>query len=189
MGLVGANHGDYLQAVPMVTYTASEQQTISFGSLALEHRKDIVLGSRHDNGGVDITNAPLVFVGYGINAPEYDWNDYQDIDIDMHGKVAIILVNDPGFALPDSGKFNGKAMTYYGRWDYKFSEASKQGALAAIIIHDTAPASYPWSVVENSWTSPQQDLLVDKAEQDKHVEVEGWITLNVATKVFDAGFK
>ncbi|SQH76284.1 Peptidase M28 [Shewanella benthica] len=183
MGLVGANHGDYLQAVPMVTYTASEQQTISFGRLALEHRKDIVLGSRHDNGGVDITNAPLVFVGYGINAPEYDWNDYQDID--MHGKVAIILVNDPGFALPDSGKFNGKAMTYYGRWDYKFSEASKQGALAAIIIHDTAPASYPWSVVENSWTGPQQDLLVDKAEQDKHVEVEGWITLNVATKVFE----
>ena len=183
MGLVGANHGDYLQAVPMVTYTASEQQTISFGSMALQHRKDIVLGSRHDNGGVDIANAPLVFVGYGINAPEYDWNDYQDID--MHGKVAVILVNDPGFALPDSGKFNGKAMTYYGRWDYKFSEASKQGALAAIIIHDTAPASYPWSVVENSWTGPQQDLVVDKAEQDKHVEVEGWITLDVATKVFE----
>ncbi len=181
MGLVGANDGDYLQAVPMVTYTASEQQTISFGDLPLEHRTDIVLGSRHDNGGVDIANAPLVFVGYGINAPEYDWNDYQDID--MQGKVAVILVNDPGFALPDSGKFNGKAMTYYGRWDYKFAEASKQGALGAIIIHDTAPASYPWSVVENSWTGPQQDLVADKIEQDKHVEVEGWITLDVATKV------
>ena len=183
MGLVGANHGDYLQAVPMVTYTASEQQTISFGELVLEHRKDIVLGSRHDNGGVDIANAPLVFVGYGINAPEYNWNDYQNID--MHGKVAVILVNDPGFALPDSGKFNGKAMTYYGRWDYKFNEASKQGALGAIIIHDTAPASYPWSVVENSWTGPQQDLVVDKAEQDKHVEVEGWVTLDLATKIFE----
>lgn len=183
MGLVGANKGDYLQAVPMVTYIASEQQTITLADLSLEHRKDLVLGSRHDNGGIDISKAPLVFVGYGVNAPEYEWNDYQDLD--MKGKIAVILVNDPGFALPNSGKFDGKAMTYYGRWDYKFSEASKQGALGAIIIHETAAASYPWSVVENSWTGPQQDLVVDKVEQDKHVQVEGWITMDAATSVFE----
>jgi Zn-dependent M28 family amino/carboxypeptidase len=132
---------------------------------------------------VSIKDAPLVFVGYGINAPEYDWNDYQDID--MQGKIAIILVNDPGFAHPNDKKFNGNAMTYYGRWSYKFEEASRQGALGAIIIHDTKPASYPWSVVENSWTGAQQDLVLNKAEQDKRVQVEGWITLDSAQQLFN----
>ncbi len=91
-------------------------------------------------------------------------------------------MNDPGFARPDLGKFNGKAMTYYGRWTYKYEEASRQGALGAIIIHDTAPAAYPWSVVENSWTGPQQDLASDSGNE--RVAVEGWITLNAAKKVF-----
>ncbi|HAY93503.1 M28 family metallopeptidase, partial [Shewanella sp.] len=114
---------------------------------------------------------------------EYGWNDYQDLD--MKGKIAVILVNDPGFARPDSGKFNGKAMTYYGRWSYKFEEASRQGALGALIIHDTEPASYPWSVIENSWTGPQQDLVLSKAEQDSRIQVEGWLTLDAATQLFD----
>ncbi|QYK00183.1 M28 family metallopeptidase [Shewanella psychrotolerans] len=182
-GLEGANGGSYLQAVPMVSYTASEDQQISLGGMTFNYRKDIVLGSRHDNRQINITNAPLVFVGYGINAPEYDWNDYQGID--MVGKIAVILVNDPGFALPNSGKFNGKTMTYYGRWTYKFEEASRQGALGAIIIHDTEPAAYPWSVVENSWTGPQQDLVVDKASQDSRVQVEGWISKEKASELFD----
>ncbi|NRD74241.1 M28 family peptidase [Shewanella sp. VB17] len=182
MGLVGANHGDFLQAVPMVSYTASEQQVIRLAGTELTHRKDVVLGSRHDNGGIDISKAPLVFVGYGISAPEYDWDDYKNID--MTGKIAVILVNDPGFANPQSGLFNGKAMTYYGRWDYKYEEASRHGALGAIIIHDTAPASYPWSVVENSWTGAQQDLAQSKHDQAKHIQVEGWITLNAATALF-----
>lgn len=141
MGLKGAYQGSFLQPVPMVSYTAYDAQQISLAGLPLTFRKDIVLNSRHDNGGVNIENAPLVFVGYGVNAPEYGWNDYQDVD--MKGKIAVILVNDPGFARPDSGKFNGKAMTYYGRWSYKFEEASRQGALGALIIHDTEPASYP----------------------------------------------
>ncbi|ACA87023.1 M28 family metallopeptidase [Shewanella woodyi] len=182
MGLQGANKGDFLQAVPMVSYTAAEDQSINLAGNKLTHRKDVVLGSRHDNGGVNIKHAPLVFVGYGISAPEYDWNDYQDID--MTGKIAVVLVNDPGFAKPASGLFNGKAMTYYGRWDYKFKEASDRGALGAIIIHDTAPASYPWSVVENSWTGAQQDLVQSKEEQAKRVQVEGWITLDAATELF-----
>ncbi|TVP15892.1 M28 family metallopeptidase [Shewanella sp. KCT] len=183
-GLVGANDGSFLQPVPMVSYTASESQTVTLGDLPMHYRQDIVLGSRHDNQGVEIKDAPLVFVGYGIKAPEYNWDDYQGLD--MKGKIALILVNDPGFALPESGKFNGKAMTYYGRWSYKFEEASRQGALGAIIIHDTKPASYPWSVVENSWTGAQQDLVLDKATQDSRVQVEGWITKEKASELFDS---
>ncbi|WP_108946967.1 M28 family metallopeptidase [Shewanella halifaxensis] len=182
MGLEKPNGKDYLQAVPMVTYTPSAQQQIQLGEMPLTYRQDVVMTSRHDIATIDISNAPLVFVGYGINAPEYQWNDYQDLD--MTGKIAVILVNDPGFALPNSGKFNGKAMTYYGRWSYKFEEASRQGALGAIIIHDTKPASYPWSVVENSWTGAQQDL-VSSSQSHKRVQVEGWITYDIANKLFN----
>lgn len=181
-GFKGANNGSFLQSVPMVTYNASENQAIRLGNLHPTYRKDIVLGSRHNNQGVEISNAPLVFVGYGIKAPEYDWDDYAGLD--MQGKIAVILVNDPGFAAPESGKFKGKAMTYYGRWSYKFEEASRQGALGAIIIHDTAPASYPWSVIENSWTGPQQDLA-DASQTDSRVQVEGWMTLDTAKALFD----
>lgn len=187
MGLVGANQGSFLQAVPMVTYTPSEQQSITLANLPLQYRQDIVLSSRHANEQISIENAPLVFVGYGINAPEYQWNDYNDVD--MKGKIAVILVNDPGFAHPEGTKFNGLAMTYYGRWSYKFEEASRQGALGAIIIHDTKPASYPWSVVENSWTGPQQDLVLNTDEAKNRIQVEGWMTLNAATQLFtQAGF-
>jgi Zn-dependent M28 family amino/carboxypeptidase len=182
MGLIGAYNGSFLQPVPMVSYTASEQQ-VSLAGIDMQYRQDIVLSSRHDNNQVSIIDAPLVFVGYGINAPEYDWNDYQDLD--MKGKIAIILVNDPGFAHPEGAMFNGKAMTYYGRWSYKFEEASRQGALGAIIIHDTEPASYPWSVVENSWTGAQQDLVQSQAEQDQRVQVEGWLSLSRANALFD----
>lgn len=183
MGLKGGYQGSFLQPVPMVSYTADEAQQVTLAGLPFKYRQDLVLSSRHDNGGVNIESAPLVFVGYGVNAPEYAWNDYQDLD--MKGKIAVILVNDPGFARPDSGKFNGKAMTYYGRWNYKFEEASRQGALGALLIHDTEPAAYPWSVVENSWTGPQQDLVHSKAEQDSRVQVEGWLTLDTATKLFE----
>lgn len=183
MGLKGAYQGSFLQPVPMVSYTADEAQQVTLAGLPFKYRQDLVLSSRHDNGGIRVENAPLVFVGYGVNAPEYGWNDYQDLN--MKGKIAVILVNDPGFARPDSGKFTGKAMTYYGRWSYKFEEASRQGALGALIIHDTEPASYPWSVIENSWTGPQQDLVLSKAEQDSRVQVEGWLTLDAATQIFD----
>ncbi|MEO9491898.1 MAG: M28 family metallopeptidase, partial [Marinomonas sp.] len=101
-----------------------------------------------------LTDSELVFVGYGINAPERDWNDYEGVDV--KGKTVVILVNDPDWQNEDlEGPFNGRAMTYYGRWTYKYEEAAKQGAAGAIIVHDTDPASYGWNVVESSWSGPQ----------------------------------
>ncbi|MFQ6371112.1 M28 family metallopeptidase [Shewanella sp. YIC-542] len=180
MGMQPGPDGSYLQKVPMVNYTASEQQQVTLAGMPLQYRKDIVLNSRHGLKKIQIEQAPLVFVGYGINAPEYQWNDYQGLD--MTGKIAIILVNDPGFAAPETGKFTGKIMTYYGRWTYKFEEASRQGALGAILIHQTDAASYPWSVVEHSWTGPQQDLAT--TSDTPRVQVEGWMSLASATAVF-----
>ncbi len=183
IGLVGANNGSYLQAVPMVSYTTNEDTAkVTLGNMPLTYREEVVVNTRVNEKHISIKDAPLVFVGYGINAPEHNWNDYAGLD--MKGKVAVIMVNDPGFARPDAGVFNGKAMTYYGRWDYKFIEASKQGAVGAIIIHDTEPASYPWSVVENSWTGAQQDLVQQSAIEKNNVKVEGWITHTFAQKLF-----
>ena len=113
----------------------------------------MVMGSSRISEKEGIENSELVFVGYGVNAPEYNWNDYEGIDV--KGKTVVMLVNDPGFATKDPALFTGDAMTYYGRWTYKYEEASRQGAAGAIIIHETAPASYPWSVVENSWSGEQ----------------------------------
>ncbi|WP_298772171.1 M28 family metallopeptidase [uncultured Shewanella sp.] len=182
MGLKKPNDNGYLQAVPMISYSASKKQVIRLGDLNLQSGQDIMLNSRHDNENIDIQHAPLVFVGYGINAPEYKWNDYRDID--MKGKIALILVNDPGFAHPNSELFDGKAMTYYGRWTYKFEEASRQGALGAIIIHQTKPAGYPWSVVTNSWNGPQQDLQPNKNDTNNRILVEGWLTFDRAKQLF-----
>ncbi|MDC0080242.1 M28 family peptidase, partial [Pseudomonadota bacterium] len=125
-----------------------------------------------------IRDSEVVFVGYGIVAPEYNWNDYEGIDV--KGKTVVILVNDPGFATGKLRLFNGRSMTYYGRWTYKFEEAARQGAAAAIVVHEEEPAAYPWSVVENSWQGPQLDLQRDDLGADR-VILEGWIrdsTLN-----------
>ena len=124
----------------------------------------------------------MVFVGYGVNAPEYGWNDYEGLDV--KGKTVVMLVNDPGFATKDPSMFTGEAMTYYGRWTYKYEEASRQGAAGAIIIHETAPASYPWSVVENSWSGEQFGFQKENKNMDR-VAVEGWVTVDVAKELFD----
>ena len=117
--------------------------------LDLKYRKDVVYGTTRQIEEVAFEDSDLVFVGYGVDASrEYDWNDYK---IDVSGKTVVMLINDPGFELKGT-EFNGKAMTYFGRWTYKFEEAAKQGAAAVLIIHETAPASYPWGVVENGWS-------------------------------------
>ena len=129
---------------------------------------------------VDIENAPLVFVGYGVNAPERNWNDFKGQD--LHGKVLVELINDPDFEA-GQGDFGGKAMTYYGRWTYKYEEAARQGAAGVMIVHETAPASYPWAVVENSNTNAQFDIVRDDPAS-VHTPLESWIQRSVAEQLF-----
>ncbi|MBL8547416.1 MAG: M28 family peptidase [Hyphomonadaceae bacterium] len=130
---------------------------------------------------VNIENAPLVFVGYGINAPELGWNDYEGVD--MRGKIAVILVNDPDFETGDDRGFGGRAMTYYGRWTYKFEEAGRQGAAGAIIIHETGPAAYPWAVIQSSTGSARWDVV--RADRGANrTGFEGWVTNDVAMETF-----
>ncbi|WJG08270.1 M28 family metallopeptidase [Aliiglaciecola sp. LCG003] len=185
LGYQPGNGNSYLQAVELMEITADPDMTLRIGQNQFKYRDDMVASSKRENSQINLTDSEVVFVGYGVNAPEYDWNDYAGLDV--KGKTVVILVNDPGFENPESGKFQGKTMTYYGRWSYKFEEASRQGAEAAIIVHETAPASYGWSVVANSWSGPQYSLASDNGNADR-VAVEGWISLDAANKVFkDAG--
>ena len=129
---------------------------------------------------IDISHAPLVFVGYGVKAPERNWDDFKGVD--LHGKIAVVLVNDPDFET-GKGDFGGKAMTYYGRWTYKYEEAARQGALGLLVIHETAPASYGWATVKNSNTNTMFDIVRDKPG-DSHVPLEGWIQRDLAVQLF-----
>ena len=175
----------YLQPVPMVELTNQERSSITVDQggehYELSYPDEMIIGSRRLGTAFHgVEDSELVFVGYGVVAPEYDWNDYAGLDVD--GKTVVILVNDPGFADPDSGLFNGRAMTYYGRWTYKYEEAARQGASAALIVHETEPASYPWEVVTNSWSGPQFELA---ARGDEPVmALEGWITVDTARDLF-----
>jgi Zn-dependent M28 family amino/carboxypeptidase len=176
LGLQPAAGGDFRQDVGLVEITGSRQQ-LAFakggGSLPLAYGDDMMVGSRRVQPSASVAGSEVVFVGYGINAPEYGWNDYAGID--MRGKTALILVNDPGFVTGEEALFSGKAMTYHGRWTYKFEEAARQGAAAAIIVHQTAPASYDWGVVRNSWSGPQ--FYLDTADGNAgRCALEGWIT-------------
>lgn len=128
---------------------------------------------------VRFKDAPLVFLGYGVTAPERKWDDYQGID--MHGKIGIVLVNDPDFE-SGSGAFGGRAMTYYGRWTYKYEEAARHGALGLLIVHETAPASYGWATVENSNTNAIFDILRPDPRRT-HVDLEAWIQRDVAASL------
>ena len=143
--------------------------------------KEAVFWSKRVQESITINDSDLIFMGYGVNAPEYEWNDYDGIDV--KGKTLVILINDPGFGTKDPNLFNGKAMTYYGRWVYKFEEAARQGAEAMIIIHDTEPAAYPWQVVETSWSGKQIDLKRPDLGASR-IKLEGWITYDIAKELF-----
>ena len=154
--------------------------------VALQQGPEIaVLAPLNGSKQVDIANAPLVFVGYGVNAPERNWNDFKGQD--MHGKILVELVNDPDFEAapgePVQGVFGGKAMTYYGRWTYKYEEAARQGAAGVILIHETAPASYGWEVVQNSNTNAQFDIVRDNPAAE-HTQFESWIQRPLAVQLF-----
>ncbi|MDO6546107.1 M28 family metallopeptidase [Pseudoalteromonas carrageenovora] len=181
LGLEPGNGDSYLQEVPLVSLEADANMVLSIGGKDYQYKKDMVMGSSRISAQEGIENSELVFVGYGVNAPEYNWNDYEGLDV--KGKTVVMLVNDPGFATKDPALFTGDAMTYYGRWTYKYEEASRQGAAGAIIIHETAPASYPWSVVENSWSGEQFGFQKENNNMDR-VAVEGWVTSDVAKELF-----
>ena len=181
LGFKPGNGKSFLQEVPLVSIEASTDMTLDIGGKSYLHGTDMVMGSARITELEQLKNSELVFVGYGINAPEYDWNDYEGLDV--KGKTVVILVNDPGFATQNPEVFNGNAMTYYGRWTYKFEEASRQGAEGAIIIHETAPASYGWSVVKNSWSGPQFSFQREDLNKNR-VAVEGWINSTVARELF-----
>jgi len=184
----GGDDGTYFQKVAMVNQTIdAEQSYLTFTApdgteMPTVLKEDSVIWTKHQDAD-EISFAPsdVVFVGYGVVAPEYDWNDYADQD--YTGKTVVILVNDPGFATGDAELFKGKAMTYYGRWTYKFEEAARQGAAAAIIVHETEPAAYGWDVVKNSWSGAQSDLVRADGGANR-AQIEGWITRDMAEKLF-----
>lgn len=182
VGFKPGNGDSFLQAVPMVSIEASSDMTLSINGKGYQYGEEMVMGSSRITEFAELKDSDLVFVGYGINAPEYNWNDYQGLDV--KGKTVVMLVNDPGFATKDPAIFNGNAMTYYGRWTYKYEEASRQGAEGAIIIHETAPASYNWSVVEHSWTGAQFGFVREDLNKGR-VAVEGWINSEVANELFE----
>jgi len=182
LGFKPGNGDSFLQPVDLVEIIGNEDQVLTIGGKEYKYRKDMVTGTSRTSEYEQLKNSELVFVGYGINAPEYNWNDYAGLD--MKGKTAVILVNDPGYESGNPDLFQGTTMTYYGRWTYKYEEASRQGAAGAIIIHETAPASYPWTVVENSWTGPQYGLWKEDGNKGR-VAVEGWIQHSVAKEIFD----
>ena len=190
IGLQPGNNGSYFQDVPMVETTADESATTlklttSKGARDLTFGTDYVIGTRTGQTDVKLDASDLVFVGYGVDAPEQKWNDYAGQD--WTGKTVVMFVNDPGFHGKDETLFGGNRMTYYGRWTYKFEEAARKGAAAALIVHDTPGASYGWDVVKNSWAGSQYDLPA-KDDPEKRIPLQGWLSAEAAKQLFaDAG--
>jgi len=185
LGLKPGNGDSYFQTVPMVETSADENVVMKLDvagkARELKFGTDMVVGTRTARPQVQLDGSDLVFVGYGVNAPEQHWNDYAGVDV--KGKTVVMLVNDPGFHQQDPSLFEGKRMTYYGRWTYKFEEAARQGAAAALIIHDTEGAAYGWEVVKNSWSGAQFDL---RAADDPapRLQLQGWLSGEAARSLF-----
>ena len=190
IGLQPGNGSDWFQPVAMVETTADESATLDINvggaTQVLKFGDDMVIGTRTGQPQVSIKDSQLVFVGYGVDAPEQDWNDYAGLDV--KGKTVVMLVNDPGFHAKDAKLFDGERMTYYGRWTYKFEAAARKGATGALIIHDTEGASYGWDVVKNSWSGPQYDLSA-KDDPAPRVPAQGWISGAAADALFKAAGK
>ena len=185
LGIDPGNGDSYFQSVSVTEITTANDAVLIFSGsnydVELEYATEMIVGSQQQIPTTSIVDSELVFVGYGVVAPERDWNDYAGIDV--VGKTVVILVNDPGYATQDPDVFNGNAMTYYGRWTYKYEEAARQGAAGALIVHETGPAGYGWEVVSGSWSGPQIGLQADNLNSDKN-DIEGWLTLNSAEALF-----
>lgn len=191
IGLEPGNGTSYLQEVPMVEITASTdpEMIIKKGKqeTLIKGNDGFVLWTERTEPAIEFKNEEIVFAGFGAVAPEYNWNDYEGLDV--KGKVVLVLVNDPGFGGIDTTFFKGSTMTYYGRWTYKFEEAARQGAKACFVIHNEIPAGYAFNVPQNNWNAPH--LYLDRgAAQDYKCEGIGWIPMETAEKLFDlAGMK
>ena len=181
IGLQPGNNGSWFQDVPLVEITGRNFEPLTIAGKGYAFGSDWVGVTYREQARTDLAPSEIVFVGYGIVAPEKGWNDYAGID--MRGKTALILVNDPDYGLPSlEGPFNGRAMTYYGRWTYKYEEAARQGAAAALVVHDTYPASYGWGTVESSWSGPQAHAVRRDGGADQ-TQVNGWVQLRVAQEI------
>ena len=188
----GNPDGTYLQAVRLVGITADPKMALSFGghgrSLAPKFQTDFVAWTKRvvDTSAVD---AEMIFAGYGVQAPEFNWDDFKGVDV--RGKVLVVLINDPPLPDPqnpgqlDPSTFGGKAMTYYGRWTYKFEKAAELGAAGCLIVHQSDRAGYPWEVVRDSWSAEQFDLESPDKNM-KRLALEGWITQQTAGNLFRA---
>ena len=180
------DNGTFFQAVELTATTVlpTSTMTINNGEAQIvdgNTTENAVFWTKRLDKSVSIADSEIVFVGYGVNAPEYGWNDYANLDV--KGKTVVMLVNDPGFATKNEALFKGNAMTYYGRWTYKYEEAARQGADAVIVIHETEPASYGWDVVSGSWTGEQYDLVRPDRGASR-AALEGWLTYDQADKMF-----
>ncbi len=185
----GGSDGGWVQEVPLVRAQVDGAIDASLQLAgkreALVNGEDVTLQSLRPLGDVDLENVPLVFVGYGIDAPERHWNDYKDVD--LHGRIAVVLINDADFEADAPGAFDGRAVTYYGRWTYKFEEAARRGAAGVLIVHETAPAAYPWATVKASGTSPLFDIQRSDADaRALHTPLRGWMQRALAERIFAA---
>ncbi len=187
IGLRPGNHGQWAQTVPMVETTMIDPDqvvatvTTDSGADTFAYRKDMIIGALDASPSVDVKDSDVVFVGYGVDAPEYQWDDYAGLDV--KGKTVVALINDPGWGNHDDSLFKGRTLTYYGRWTYKFEEAARKGAAACLIVHETPGAGYPWDVVVNSW-SGEQDSLPAKEDPAPRLRVAGWLTTQAAERLF-----
>ena len=187
LGLQPGPNGSYFQPVPLIEITGTPAPTATVAgngkSLTLNFRTDYMVFTEQEKPTVEIKNSPLVFAGYGVVASECKWDDYAGLDV--KGKTVVVLINDPGNAGPDTTLFKGKALTYYGRWTYTCEEAARHGAAGLLIIHDTQPATYPWTVVQGSFGGAK--LVPQMADHGaSKVALEGWVTLDVAKRLFAA---
>jgi Zn-dependent M28 family amino/carboxypeptidase len=185
LGLEPGNGTSYFQEIPLTEIVSRPVGDLAViggnASGSFRFRDEYVASTMRavERSGLD--GSEMIFVGYGIVAPEWGWNDYDGLDV--RGKTVVMLINDPGFATGDPGLFNGRTMTYYGRWTYKYEEAARQGAAGAFIVHETEPAAYPWGVVTNSFTGPQMSFTTEDRNISR-AAVEGWLTIDAARKIF-----
>ncbi len=192
LGLEPAGEGGgWYQTVPINRFLQDGPATITASAggarMSFERGTDIIVSSHRTRPRITVADAPVVFVGYGVTAPERGWDDFKGVDV--RGKIVLMLVNDPDFEVaadsPTAGKFDGRGMTYYGRWVYKFEEAARRGAAGVLVIHETAGAGYPWSTLQNSSTAAGLDIVRADVEAER-VSAQGWLQQPVAARLMQA---